>query len=118
MKKDPRIYLLHMRDAVASIEEYTKKGESYFMKDEKTQDAVIYNLAIIGEASKKLPLSMRQAYASIPWKSIAAVRNIVIHEYDTTEIPKIWRIVERDIPVLKAMIERILEELGEEGTVA
>lgn len=110
MKKDPRVYLLHIRDALHCIERYTKKGEASFLSDEKTQDAVIYNLAIIGEAVKKLPKAMREEYTSIPWKSIAGMRDVVIHDYDSTEIPKIWNVVHRDLPVLRKTIEKLLEK--------
>ena len=110
MKKDPGIYLLHIRDALDSIERYTYQGEAFFFADEKTQDAVIYNLAIIGEAVKQLPKAIRNQHASIPWKKIAGMRDVIIHDYDRTEIRTIWNVVHRDLPLLRKMIELLLEE--------
>lgn len=111
MKKDPRVYLLHIRDALNAIERYTAGGKEHFLKDERTQDAVIYKLAVIGEAVKRLPKALRDAHPSIPWKRVAGLRDVVIHEYDTTEIPKIWRVVERDLPALSEAIGVMLEEV-------
>jgi uncharacterized protein with HEPN domain len=108
MTKDPSVYLLHIRDALERIRRYTRAGERAFLEDERTQDAVIYNLAIIGEAVKKLPKSLRDAHPSIPWKSIAGMRDIVSHDYDSTEIPKIWHVVRRDLPVLRKAIAAML----------
>ena len=112
MKKDSCVYLLHIRDAVECIKRYTEHGEKHFLKDEKTQDAVLYNLAIIGEAVKKLPKDFRSAHPSIPWKDIAGTRDIIIHEYDSMAIAKIWNVVTRDLPVLGKAINSILKELG------
>lgn len=98
MKKDPRVYLLHIRDALECIQRYTADGEKHFLGDERTQDAVIYKLAIIGEAVKKLPKSVREAQPAIPWKHIAGLRDVVIHDYDSTEVARIWKIVEKSVP--------------------
>jgi uncharacterized protein with HEPN domain len=106
--KDPRVYLLHIRDALDCIEKYVVGGKGVFLRDEKTQDAVIYNLAIIGEAVKKLPNDLKKAHASIAWKNIAGMRDVVIHDYDSTEIPKIWKVVEHDLPVLRKEIKAML----------
>src|SRR5947209_3702143 len=110
MTKDPLVYLLHIHDALDSIERYTVGGKRQFLADERTQDAVIYNLAIIGEAVKKLPLALRTAHPSIPWKSIAGMRDIVIHDYDSTDIPVIWNAVRRDLPRLRKTIDILLRE--------
>lgn len=126
MKKDPRVYLLHIRDALDCIERYTEQGENHFLADEMTQDAVIYNLAIIGEAVKKLPKAICTMQPSIPvekslpplamlnpWKDIAGMRDIVIHDYDSTEIQKIWNVVKRDLPVLKLAITVMLTQMDQ-----
>lgn len=110
MKKDPRVRLLHIRDAILSIEEYTRGGKPTFLEDERTQDAVIYNMAIIGEAVKKLPKVIRDDHADVPWKKIAGMRDIVIHDYDDTNLQEIWSAVEHDVPTLKKTIEHMLAQ--------
>ena len=108
MKKDPFVYLLHIRDALNCVRQYTTGGKRRFLTEEMVQDAVIYNLAIIGEAVKKLPRAFREAHPAVPWKRIAGLRDIVIHDYDSTEAARIWEIVEKDVPSLKKAVERML----------
>ena len=62
--KDDRVYLAHIRDAIARILNYTSQGKTYFDQDEKTQDAVVRNLEVIGEAVKNV--------SSSPWRGISA----------------------------------------------
>jgi uncharacterized protein with HEPN domain len=117
MKKDPRLYLLHIRDAITDIEKYVPKGKAHFLRTQLIQDAVIYKLAIIGEAVRKLPESLRNEYPSIPWKSIVGLRNIVIHEYDGTDVVTIWNIVSDHLPVLKKAVKELLKKLPETPAV-
>ncbi|MCB9807686.1 DUF86 domain-containing protein [Candidatus Peribacteria bacterium] len=112
MKKDPCVYLLHIRDAIECITTYTSGGKKVFLSDEKTQDAVILNLAIIGEAVKKLSPRVKSHYPEIPWKNIAGTRDVLIHDYDSTEIIKIWNIVKKDIPILRRTIKKMLKDLA------
>jgi uncharacterized protein with HEPN domain len=110
MKNDPRANLLDIRDALVRIKQYTTSGKDVFLADEKIQDAVIYNLAIIGEAVKGLPATLRSQYPSIPWKSVAGMRDIVIHDYNGTDVVTIWKAIERDLPCLYRTIKRMLRE--------
>ena len=79
--KDDRIYLLHIRDAIRHIVEYTATGKESFFADRKTQDAVVRNLEIIGEATKRVSLSLKAAHPDIAWKPIAGMRDKLIHDY-------------------------------------
>ncbi len=114
MRKDSRISLLHIRDALERIAEYTTKGKKRFLAQSLLQEAVIYNLVIVGEAVKKLPKPLRDAYPAIPWKNIAGLRDIMVHEYDGTDMVQIWSIVERDLPTLRRGVRTMLRELGAE----
>jgi len=67
MKKELSVYLLHIRDALDSIAVYTRGGKKAFLADPMIQDAVIYKLAVIGEAVKRLPPAFRDRYQDIPW---------------------------------------------------
>ena len=110
MKKDPYVYLYHIRDALDAVERYTVDGKKRFLAEELVQDAVIYNFAIIGEAVKKLPRFFRDNHPKVPWKRIAGLRDVVIHDYDSTEIVRIWGIVEKDVPTLKKAVQSMLAE--------
>ena len=79
--KDDRIYLLHIRDAIQSILQYTSPGKDHFFADRKTQDAVIRNLEIIGEATKRVSAPLKAAHPDISWKPIAGMRDKLVHDY-------------------------------------
>ena len=111
MKKDPQIYLYHIRDAIALIREYTAEGESVFFSDRKTQDAVIRNLEIIGEAVKQLPAERIEKYESIPWKDIAGMRDRLIHHYFGVNLKMVWGVVANRLGELEGVIEKELNLL-------
>jgi len=72
-----------------------------FVNDTKTTYAVIRALEIIGEATKKVPFSVKDNYSQIPWKKMAGMRDKVIHEYFGVDLKRVWNTVNNDLPVLK-----------------
>jgi len=108
--KDPAIYLRHIRDAIARIEKYTAQGRTAFFDDTMVQDAVIRNLEVIGEAVRNLPPDLRRRYPEIPWRSITALRNVLIHEYFGVDLEIVWRVVQRRIPALKRHVGAMLAD--------
>ena len=83
-----------------------------FRNDLKTQDAIIRNIEIIGEATKHLSDAIRMKYKHIPWKEIAGTRDHLIHGYFGVNIDIVWEIATTDIPKLKAQIEKIKNEFS------
>ncbi len=114
MKRKIGDYLEDIIDAMAKAMEFTK-NMSYeeFVRDDKTIYAVIRALEIIGEAVKNIPEDIRKKYPDIPWRSIAGMRDKLIHAYFGVKIERVWEVVKRDIPNLKPKFEKILEELEE-----
>ncbi|NGZ02694.1 MAG: DUF86 domain-containing protein [Nitrospira sp. WS238] len=106
--KDDRIYLLHIRDAIRQIVEYTAIQKEQFNADRKTQDAVIRNLEIIGEATKRLSPTVKSAHPDIAWKPIAGMRDKLIHDYFGVNVELVWEVVERDLPVLYEKVQQLL----------
>ncbi len=106
--KEDRVYLLHIQDSLANIREYTSSGREFFFKDKKTQDAVVRNLEIIGEAVKHLSPSLTTAHPSIPWKQIAGMRDKLIHDYFGVDLNLIWDVVATGLPNLDQTISEIL----------
>ncbi|NPA93890.1 MAG: DUF86 domain-containing protein [Thermodesulfobacteria bacterium] len=97
--------------SLEKIEQYVA-GYSYdeFLEDSKTQDAVIRNIEIIGEASKKISSDLKSKYANIPWKAIAGTRDRLIHGYFGVNIDIVWQIATIDVPLLKKEIKKIKDE--------
>lgn len=106
--KDDRTYLLHIRDAIARIMEYTGGGKESFLASPIAQDAVVRNIEIIGEAAKRLSEKFKNEHPTIPWKRISGMRDKVIHEYFGVDLQLVWEVVERDLPQLRGVIELAL----------
>jgi uncharacterized protein with HEPN domain len=81
-----------------------------FQADAKTTFAVIRALEIIGEATKNIPNSIRVQYPEIPWKSVAGMRDTLIHAYFGVNLEVVWDTVQQDLVNLRPVIEKILLE--------
>lgn len=105
-------YFFDILEAVQRILEYTQgQDRQIFLEDIKTQDAVIRNLEVIGEATKNLSLPFRNQYPQIPWKEMAGLRDRLIHHYFGVNNEIVWQIVQQEMPGLKRKIEQILPGL-------
>jgi uncharacterized protein with HEPN domain len=111
---DDRVYLKHILDAIERIESYVSVGHGTFMSTSHWQDATIRQLEIIGEATKRLSQDLRTRYDEVPWRRIAGLRDVLIHNYMGVDLVAVWEITQRDLPVLKQNVQAILEELNSE----
>lgn len=102
--KDDLTLLRHIKEAIERIETYCAAGESDFYNDTRTQDAVIRNFEIIGEATKGLTIQTRDAYPTIPWRKIAGMRDFLIHVYFGVTLELVWETFEKEVPILKVAI--------------
>lgn len=106
--KDDSVYLEHILDSIKWIESYISDiSRGQFLNNHLVQDAIIRQIEIIGEASKKLSISLKQKYPNIPWKDIAGMRDKLIHGYFGVDIEAVWKTVEDDIPILKEQVFNI-----------
>jgi len=110
MHRDYRLFLDDILEATAKIREYTVDLDfSVFSKDSKTQDAVVRNLEIIGEAAGRLPEPVRLKAPEIEWRKIVGLRNILAHEYFGVSLPVVWDIVQNKIDPLDSSCRKLLD---------
>lgn len=108
--KNDRFYLEHIRDCLERIAEYTSAGRDAYFADRKTQDAVSRNLEIVGEAAKQLSMEVRNAQPSIPWKRIAGMRDVLIHQYFGVDLAIVWAVLEQHLDPLRTAVDDLLSE--------
>ena len=95
-------------DAIEAIEAYSVSSYDEFVEDHKTQDAILYNLIIIGEAANQISEDFQEEHFTIPWSSMIGTRNIIVHGYDQVKLQIVWEILKRDLDHLKKEISKVL----------
>jgi uncharacterized protein with HEPN domain len=115
MPRDSRVYLDDILAAISKIGRYTDRlSRDSFASDDKTIDAVIRNLEVIGEAVKHLPAELRARDPGIDWQKIAGLRDILIHQYFGIDLDILWDIVQNKLPPLAAAVRTLAQEEEEE----
>lgn len=110
-RRDELVFLEDISECTHKIMEYIKNiSEDEFCANTEKQDAVIRRIEIIGEAVKKISIQTRNKYPKIPWREIAGMRDVVIHEYFGVSPDLVWNVATSDIPILKKQIDKIIEE--------
>ncbi len=109
MPRDPRLYLDDILEAISWIRQYVKgiDAES-FASDRKTQDAVIRNLEVIGEAARNIPEELRERSSGVDWKKIVGLRNILSHAYFAISIPIVWDIIQTKLDGLETACREMI----------
>ncbi len=101
MPRDFEVYLEDIRQAISKIQNYTTGlTRDAFDQDDRTIDAVVRNLQIVGEAAKAIPESVRAAYPNVEWKKIAGLRDILAHQYFEVDLDIIWDVLQNKLPEL------------------
>lgn len=109
MNERDRAYLLDIAESIRLIKEYCQPGETAFRTSQALQDAVARRLEIIGEASKRLSIEIRDQNPDIPWKQICGLRDVLIHDYGMVNASIVWKVVEMDLPSLQDCVRRLLK---------
>ncbi len=102
-------FLHDIKEAINRIKSYTKELEyKDFLIDHKTQDAVVRNIEIIGEATKIISKNLKRKYPDIPWKEMAGTRDKVIHFYFGVNYDVVWSISKDELPAVFKQVNNMI----------
>ena len=106
--KDDSIYIDHIINSINRILDYISgKDREAFEADLVTQDAVVRQLEVIGEATKRVSKELRSKNPDIPWSDMAGMRDVLIHDYIDVDLGVVWKTASEDVPNLKALILKL-----------
>ncbi|MFH1361574.1 MAG: DUF86 domain-containing protein [bacterium] len=112
MKRDLNVYLSDILESIVLIEGYTKGvSEDKYCTNQQLQDSVVRRLEIIGEAVKQIDDDFRSKHPEVPWKKIAGLRDVLIHEYFGVNPFRVWAALQNDLPQLKKEISAIITKI-------
>ena len=98
-------------DAIQKVERYTRgMSPETFAADERTIDAVVRNLIVLGEASRRVPTAVEAQHPEVPREKMRGIRNVVVHEYFGVDAEILWRTARDDLPSLLPLLERMAHE--------
>jgi len=113
MTRDMRLYIADILESVAKIRQYTGNlSEEDFLADTQIQDAVFRRLEVIGEAAKNVPDDFRNKYPEIPWRKVAGLRDVLIHEYFGVNVRRVWKVAKQDVLDLERQLSIVRDDLN------
>lgn len=111
MKKDNTVYLQHILESIEKIDNYVEKlSLEDFLVSVEAQDAVLRRLEVIGEAVKCLSSEYKESHPQIPWRKIAGMRDVLIHEYFQVDLEQVWNTLRIDLITLKKEVAKSLRD--------
>lgn len=112
MTKGPRVYLLHIFEAIEAIEKNLEGiTEEQFNESDLLSSFVERKLEIIGEAAKRISDEFKKQHSDVPWKKMSATRNVLIHKYDDVDSAIVWDTATQHLLPLKTQVEKILQKV-------
>jgi len=106
--KDDTLFLIHIRECIARVENYVQSGREEFLARTLIQDAVLRNLQVLAESTQRLSDNLKARHPDVDWRRIAGFRNILVHDYLGVDVERVWDIVLTDLPDLKQAVEGML----------
>ena len=111
MPRDYRVFLDDILEAARKVLAYTAGlSQVQFFSDRKTVEAVVWNPQIIGEAAKNVPEEIRSRYPDVPWRDMAGLRDIIVHQYFGIKLDVIWKVIQNDLPSVEYQVRDILKQ--------
>lgn len=101
-----------LTDIILAVQQVLRYAETLdrdrLAQDDEKQAAILYRIVIIGEATKRLSIELRAQYSDIPWRQMAGLRDVVIHDYDELDLDILWNIIQINLPNLEPQLQNIL----------
>jgi len=112
MSRDYKLFIKDIVDAIKDIDVFVGDMDyEVFLKDKKTQKAVVWQIHIIGEATKHIPELIRGKHKEVPWKYMARMRDKIAHFYFGIDYEIVWNVIKEKLPDIKSATEKILKSL-------
>jgi uncharacterized protein with HEPN domain len=109
--RSERAYAEHVLHGIRRIKDDSRGGREAVFSSPTLQDAIIRNLQILCESTRRLTDSSKKRHPEVDWRGISGLRNFLVHSYFEVDLETIWTIVQRDLPSLESAVRRLLEEL-------
>jgi|LGVF01.1.fsa_nt_gb uncharacterized protein with HEPN domain len=110
--KSPLPFIKDIMDSIEKVEKYCQNiTYDQFLQDDKTKDAVVRNLEIIGKAAKNIPDYIKKMYSETAWKSMTGMRDKLIHEYFGVSYSTVWETAKGDLPMLKESVRELYDTI-------
>jgi uncharacterized protein with HEPN domain len=109
--KDPIVLVLHALESIERIERFTSGGEREYLESDLIQGAVLHNLQTMAQSIMLIPDSLKAGHREVDWRSLVGFRNVLVHDYLGVSMPRIWELVQRDLPAVKGALEAMRGEL-------
>ena len=111
--KSQRAYAEHILECIRRVLEDSAPGREAVFASRTLQDAILRNLQVLCESTQRIDELYRQRHPEIEWKSIAGMRNVLVHDYFEVDFETVWQIVERDLSPLKQAMRSIVAEIDQ-----
>ncbi|MBE0426377.1 MAG: DUF86 domain-containing protein [Nitrospirae bacterium] len=117
MTRDFSLFVKDILEAINDIENFVgDMNFEAFSSDKKTRTAVIHEIEIIGEATKNIPIAIRNKYKELPWHDMAKMRDKISHFYFGINYEIVWKVVKERLPEIKLSAEKILNDLAKKNS--
>lgn len=107
MNRD-QTYVNQILDAINKIQDYTVEGRDIFYETIIIQDAVMRNIEIIGEIAKRISDDFKAKYDTVPWRKMAGIRDVLIHDYDSIDMSIVWNVISMELPKIRRILSIIV----------
>ena len=112
MKRATWLFVQDMIEAIDAIESHTGMMIfDEFKNDRKTLDSVVWEIHVIGEATKNIPKGLRGKYPGIPWREMAGMRDRIVHFYFGIDQDIVWKVIKANFPAIKQQLKEMLADL-------